>query len=96
MFNMLWRDKFAKELALMKRRDIQVATQILTGHAALNYHPSKLNRTIQPTCPLCMAEEETVTHFLGQYPALGRVRVELFDTYYTTETDNGNRGQIQA
>ena len=63
---MFWRDNFAKELALMKRRDIQVATQILTGHAALNYHLSKLNRTIQPTCPLCMTEEETVAHFLGQ------------------------------
>ena len=71
----------------MERRDIRVATQILTGHAALRYHLSKLNRTIQPTCPLCMAEEETVTHFLGQCPALGRVRVKLFDTYYTTAMD---------
>ena len=74
-----------------------MATQILTGHADLNYHLSKLNRTIQPNGPLCMEEEETVTgHFLGQFYALGRVKVELFDTYYTTETDNGNRGQIQA
>ena len=26
MFNILWRDKFAKELAQMKRRDLRVAT----------------------------------------------------------------------
>ena len=48
MLNMLWRDKFVKELALMKPQGIRVATQILTGHAALKYHLSKLNRTIQP------------------------------------------------
>ena len=47
MIYMLRRDKFAKEieLAQMKRRDIRVATQILTGHATLNYYLSKLNRT---------------------------------------------------
>ena len=47
----------------MNRRDLRVATQILNGHAALNYHLSKLNSTIQLACPLSEAEYETVSHF---------------------------------
>ena len=97
MFNILWRDKFAKELAQMQmnRRDIRVATQILTGHAALNYHLSKVNRTVEPICPLCEAEEETVFILLGQCPLLGKLRAELFDTYYTTATDIVDRYNLR-
>jgi len=97
MFYTLWRDRFRKELAMMNRRDLRVATQLLTGHAALNYHLSKLNRTVEPSCPLCGAEEETVSHFLGQCPAHGMVRVEYFNTYYTTASeivDSNNLRQI--
>ena len=66
-----------------------MATQILTGHAALNYHLSKVNRIVEPICPLCEVEleEETLSHLLGQCPMLGKLRAELFDTYYTTATD---------
>ena len=72
----------------MNRRDLRVTTQMLTGQEALNYHLSKLNRTVQPICPLCEAGEETVTHILGQCPMLGNSRAKLFATYYTTlETD---------
>ena len=79
----------------MNRRDLRMASKILTGHAALNYHLSKLNRTINPTCPLCEAEDETVSHFLGQCPMLGKLRVELFDTYYTTASDIVDRHSLR-
>ena len=59
MFNILWRDKFSKDLIRMNKRDLRAATQILTGHACLNYHLSKLNRSVQPLCPLCEAEYDT-------------------------------------
>ena len=94
MFNMLWRDKFEKELIKMNRRDLRVATQLLTGHAALNYHLSKVNRTVNPICPLCEADEETVSHFLGKCPMLGSLRAEFFDTYYTSATDIVDRYPI--
>ena len=55
----------------MSRKDLRVATQILTGRAALNYHLSKLKRTIQPISPLCKAGKETVFHFRGQCPVPG-------------------------
>ena len=43
MFNILWRDKFFKDLIRMNKRDVRAATQILTGHAFLNYHLSRLS-----------------------------------------------------
>ena len=73
MFNLMWRDKFAKELSSMNRRDLRVATQLLTGHEALNYHLKKLNPAVNTTCPLYECEDETVSHFLGKCPALGRI-----------------------
>ena len=36
-FNILWRDKFSKDLIRMNKRDLRAATQILTGHACLNF-----------------------------------------------------------
>ena len=71
----------------MGRRDLRVATQLLTGHAALNYHLKKLNPAVSTTCPLCQSEEETVSHFLGMCPTLGSIRAEYFGTYYCSGTD---------
>ena len=36
-FNILWRDKFSKDLIRMNKRDLRAVTQILTGHACLNF-----------------------------------------------------------
>ena len=71
----------------MSRRDLRVATQLLTGHAALNYHLKKVNPTVSTTYPLCQAEDETVSHFLGGCPSLGSIRDEYFDTYLCTATE---------
>ena len=46
------RDKFSKDLTRINKRDLRAATQILTGHACLNYHLSKRNRSVQCTTPL--------------------------------------------
>ena len=71
----------------MDKRDLRMATQILTGHAGLNYHLSKLVRNIDSLCHLCKAENDTVTHLLGQCPMLWQLRVEYFDAHYTTAKD---------
>ena len=89
MLNILWRDKFSKDLIL------RAATHILTGHACLNNHLSKLNRSVQPLCPLCDAEYDTVPHLLAKCPMLWQLRVEYFDAHYTTVTDIVVSGQIQ-
>ena len=70
----------------MGRKDLCVATQLLTGQAALHYHLKKLTPAVQTICPLCESEEETVPHYLGKCPSLGSIRAEYFGTYFCTET----------
>ncbi|KAL5272328.1 hypothetical protein ACHWQZ_G000521 [Mnemiopsis leidyi] len=84
VFYTMWRDRFSRGLLKMGKRDLRVATQILTGHTELNYHLRKLNRDIAPTCSLCHEENETVEHVLTRCPLLWELRVELFDSHVTT------------
>ena len=79
----------------MNKRDLRAATQILTGHACLNYHHSKLNRSVQPLCPLCEAEYDTVPHLLAKCPMLWQLRVEYFATHNTTVTDIVDRYNLR-
>ena len=79
----------------MNKKKLRAATQTLTGHACLNYHHSKLNRSVQPLCPLCEAEYDTVPHLLAQCPMLWKLRVEYFDTHYTTVTDIVDRYNLK-
>ena len=52
----------------MDKRDLRAATQVPTGQACHNYHLSKINGFVQPLCPLCKAEDDTVPHLLAQCP----------------------------
>lgn len=37
-FKIAWRDKYTRELAKLWHSDLRIATQLLTGHAAVNNH----------------------------------------------------------
>ena len=80
-------DTFANELAQIKRRDLRLFEWPLKSCTALNYHLSKYIHTVKPICPLCKAEEKTVSHLLGLSTMLAELRAEFFDTYYATVTD---------
>ena len=69
------------------RKDYRTAVQLITGHAGLNYHLYKMKLINTKTCPLCENADETVSHFLGQCPALSRLRGEIFNTYYASISD---------
>ena len=84
----MWRDKFSKEVTKLNRGNLRRATQILTGHAALNYHLNKYKpETISKTCPHCLVEEETVNHFLGQCPRWSLQRGAFFNSYYLSSSE---------
>ena len=65
MFNILWRDKFAKDLAHLNRRDLRVATQFVTGHEAINYIALQ-----NPSAHFVKQKKKTVSHLLGQCQCL--------------------------
>jgi ribonuclease HI len=84
-FKNTWRDSYVKELAKLNRSDLRIATQILTGHASINYHLHKYKpHTISKTCPFCKEEDETINHFIGKCPKWFKLRGRYFNTFYAS------------
>ena len=84
-FKMAWRDKYTRELTKLGRSALRIATQLLTGHAAVNNHLHKYKpRTISKTCPFCKEEDETISHFVGKCPKWMKERALYFNTFYAS------------
>ena len=87
-FKRMWRNKFAHGLANLNRKDLRIATQILTGHAAINYHLHKYKpNLISKTCPFCNVEDETINHFIDKCPQWAVLRGRFFNTFYASSSD---------
>ena len=69
------------------RKDYRTAIQLITGHCGLNKHLHNMQKTHSSDCPLCEHAEETVSHFLGQCPALTQLRLQHFNDYYLAVND---------
>ena len=97
-FKIAWRDKFHKIIPRLDRADLSLTTQILTGHAGINYHLHKYKpNSIPKSCPHCLAEEETISHFLGECPKWAQQRGAYFNTFYCSVSellDNFNLSTI--
>ena len=46
--------------------------QIITGHGPFRYHQWVVDNNLDPTCVLCLEEEETGAHLVLGCPALAR------------------------
>ena len=66
---------------LNDRIGYRTAVQLITGHAGLNDHLFKMKLVNSKTSPLCESGDETVGHFLGQCPALSRLRGDTFNRH---------------
>ena len=82
-----WNERFRKDFNRLKKQQYRNFSQIITGHAGLNYHLHKMKLVDSPLCENCGYEPETVSHFLGQCPAFGMIRGEVFNTFHCTLTD---------
>jgi ribonuclease HI len=70
----------SKHLLKLNRHELGEAIQVITGHAHLRYHDSKIDRTVSSRCRLCQEEDETSWHLVALCPGLGRKRLEIFET----------------
>jgi ribonuclease HI len=97
-FKSMWRDKFQHDTGNLNRGELRIATQLLTGHAGLNYHLHKYKpNIISKTCPFCQDEDETVNHYLGACPRWSSLRAQYLNTYYDSSSnimDNSNLKNI--
>ena len=66
------------------RKELRIATQLITGNIGLNYHLHKINRSETSLCETCELEEETVEHFIGRCPAYHMMRQKYLDTFSDT------------
>ena len=64
------------------RKKYRIATQLITGHCALNKYLYTIQRSNTKACPDCHEHEKTVSHFLGFCPANSANRAEYFGEYY--------------
>ena len=84
-FKRTWRDKYTRELVKLSRPGLRIATQLLSGHAAVNYHLHKYKPySTSKTCPFCEEEDETINHFIGKCPKWFTQRGLYFNTFYAS------------
>ena len=67
-----------KKLTKWSRANLNLLFMAGTGHALVAYHISKWKPTLDPTCELCLEEEETTAHLFQSCPALEWSRREMF------------------
>jgi ribonuclease HI len=53
-----------EELIELNKKDLRIATGLLTGHCCLNYNLKIMKLSENSTCRYCLREEETSTHIL--------------------------------
>ena len=78
------------------RTNYRTAVHLITGHCALNKHLHNMGKSDTGACPKCGHDEETVSHFLGQYPATAQLRGKLFRDYYLSVNDIMNHSHITS
>ena len=69
------------------RQNYRTAVHLITGHCGLNKHLHTIRKSNTSACPMCGDEEETVSHFLGQCPAIAQLRGQFFQDYYLSVND---------
>jgi ribonuclease HI len=87
-FKAKWKEHYRKDLGKLSRSGLRIATQILTGHASINYHLNKYKpHLISKTCPFCKEEDETINHFIGKCPKWFEQRGRFFNTFYASVSE---------
>ncbi len=64
----------ATRLLYLDKNNLRLLTGVLTGHCALNRHLANMGLKQDPTCGLCLEEEESAMHFLAECVALAGIR----------------------
>ena len=70
-------------LCNLKRHDLGLVVQMITGHNRLKRHESIVNRGGDPDCRFCgPGTPETSWHIIGECPAFFQRRRESFETLH--------------
>jgi ribonuclease HI len=76
-----------KDVLNLEKHNLRVLTGLLTGHCTLRYHMHKLGLNDQPTCRLCLEEDETSEHIMCHCEAITRLRLNFLGKLFLTPKD---------
>ena len=62
-------------------------TQMITGHAVLNYHLHNMKIEDSATCEHCLEGDETVEHYICDCPAFSWARQTTFGRMFLDKQD---------
>lgn len=86
--------KESKNLSKLNRSDLGILVQMITGHNRLNRHEALVNQEGDPSCRLCLEEEETAWHLIGECPALWFNREQAFGSKFLDLNPEWNTFQM--
>ena len=66
-----------KQLLRMNRKQLAILIEAATGHGLVAYHLAHWKSSVDPTCKLCLEDDEKFTHLLHECPALWREQQEM-------------------
>ena len=84
-----------KTISRLSRKDARWITQIITGHANLQYPLYKMKLVDSPMCEKCNENEETAAHFIGACPYYSRTRYEVLGALFLQEVDLKNLNPLK-
>ena len=85
-----------KELLSLSRKQLQIATGILTGHCGVQRHLHLMGITDQVNCPFCGKEPETVEHFMCKCSQFDRQRQNKLGSASLTDMQELNSTRIKG
>ena len=74
------------QLLRLGRHQLSAMVQLITGHNFLNRHRALLREVEDPTCRLCLEDEESSWHIIAECPALARLRYSHWGQVMLTHT----------
>jgi hypothetical protein len=80
--------KRARELLKLDRNQLRWVAGLLTGRCHLKGHLFKLGLSDCPTCESCREKDETATHVLCEFEALGHRRLRHLGQYFMEPSDH--------
>ena len=85
----------SKHFLKQSRVELGHQIQMLSGFNRLNYFESKISG-IDPTCRLCLEDEETAYHIISECPALWALRQKCFNTLPFEKPTDWKPHQLQS
>ena len=86
--------QLSKSMLLLDKKQLSRMVQFFTGHNNLMKHRHNRNDELDPTCRLCLEDDESSFHLIAECPALIDLRWNIFHQPTLFNTPNWSLQQV--